>query len=305
VPETESRPATLVIFPAIDLRRGQVVRLRQGDPAAQTRWSDDPAATAQRWAQQGAQWLHVVNLDGALEVGLEATPETLQAAGALLPKPVAEAGSFSGGRPAESPLTPAEWLAGLPLNLRRLAEIRAATALPIQFGGGMRSLDAVAQALVLGATRVVLGTVAVRKPEVVARAIARFGSERIVVGIDARDGQVATHGWREASDLDVLTMALRMRDLGITRIVYTDIQRDGTLVGVNVTGTAALARESGLRIIASGGVASLADIGALAACSADGIEGVIVGQGLYTGALKLADALALASAGPRPQGRGS
>jgi phosphoribosylformimino-5-aminoimidazole carboxamide ribotide isomerase len=303
MPKPESRPATLTIFPAIDLRRGEVVRLRQGDPTAQTRWGNDPAAIAKSWAQQGARWLHVVNLDGAFGEGFEARPGTLEASISPPPNPVAEAGSFSGGRPAESPLTSVEWPAGLPTNLRRLAEIRAATALPIQFGGGMRSLDAVAQALALGATRVVLGTVAVRDPGVVARAITRFGSEQIVVGIDARDGRVATHGWQEASDLDVLTVALRMRDLGVTRIVYTDIQRDGTLSGVNVTATAALARESGLRIIASGGVAGLADIGALVDCAVDGVEGVIVGQALYTGALKLADALALACAGPRPPRR--
>jgi phosphoribosylformimino-5-aminoimidazole carboxamide ribotide isomerase len=269
----ERTSAAFTIFPAIDLRRGEVVRLRQGDPAAQTRWGDDPAAIAQGWARQGARWLHVVNLDGAFGESFEAAPGTPQASGLL------------------------------PTNLRRLAEIRSATALSIQFGGGMRSLDAVSQALALGATRVVLGTVAVREPDVVARAIARFGAERIVVGIDARDGRVATHGWQESSGLDVLTVVLRMRDLGVIRIVYTDIRRDGTLSGVNATATAELARDSGLRIIASGGVAGLADIQALADCAADGIEGVIVGQALYAGALKLVDALALVSASPQLPGR--
>ncbi len=252
----------LIIFPAIDLRQGQVVRLRQGDPAAQTVFGDDPAAVARRWAEQGAEWLHVVNLDGA----------------------------FTGqGQGQDQGQAPALNL-NLSLNLRRLAEICTAVDLPVQFGGGLRTADDVALVLGLGATRVVLGTVAVRQPEVVAQAIARFEAERIVVGIDARDGMVATHGWQETSALDALTVARRMADLGVRRIVFTDIARDGMLSGVNVAATAALARESGLKIIASGGVASLDDIRALAAHASDGIEGVIVGQALYTGAVDLAEA---------------
>ena len=248
---------SLTIFPAIDLRRGQVVRLRQGDPAAQRVYDEDPVAVARRWAEHGAEWLHVVNLDGA----------------------------FS-GQGQESGLN-------LSVNLKRLAEIRAAITLPIQFGGGMRTVDDVAHALALGATRVVLGTVAVRQPEVVADAIARFGAEQIVVGIDAWDGLVATHGWQETSALDALTVAHRMGDIGVRRIVFTDIARDGMLSGVNVAATAALARESGLRIIASGGVASLDDIRALAAHVSDGIEGVIVGQALYTATVSLPEALSV------------
>jgi phosphoribosylformimino-5-aminoimidazole carboxamide ribotide isomerase len=162
---------TFIIYPAIDLRRGQVVRLRQGDPDAQTTFADNPAAVARCWAEQGAEWLHVVNLDGAFT-----------------------------GRDQNLDLN-------LDLNLRRLVEIRAATSLPIQFGGGLRTLGDVALALELGATRVVLGTVAVRQPQIVADAVARFGAERIAVGIDARDGMVATHGWQETSALDTLTVA--------------------------------------------------------------------------------------------------
>jgi phosphoribosylformimino-5-aminoimidazole carboxamide ribotide isomerase len=244
-----------IIYPAIDLRRGQVVRLRQGDPDAQTTFADDPAAVARRWAEQGAEWLHVVNLDGAFtgqdqSLGLE-----------------------------------------LDLNLRRLVEIRGATSLPIQFGGGLRTMDDIALALELGATRVVLGTVAVRQPQIVADAVARFGVERIVAGIDARDGMVATHGWQETSALEALTVARRMKDLGMQRVVYTDIARDGTLTGVNLTATVALARASGLAVIASGGVASLDDIRALSDYQADGVEGVIVGQALYTGAVDLREAM--------------
>ncbi len=265
---------SLTIFPAIDLRQGLVVRLRQGDAAAQTVYGDNPAAVAEQWAKQGARWLHVVNLDGALSP----SPSL----------PLARARERGSG--------------GEDLNLRRLAEIRAAVDIPIQFGGGMRTVDDAATALRLGATRVVLGTVAVRKPQVVADAIARFGAARIVVGIDARDGWVATHGWLETSALDALTVARRMADLGVLRIVFTDIARDGMLTGVNVAATAALARASGLRVIASGGVASLADIRALAAHVFDGIEGVIVGQALYTGAVDLAEAIAAGgSVADRPQ----
>ena len=254
---------TFIIYPAIDLRLGQVLRLRQGDPAAQTTYGDDPAAAARAWAAQGAEWLHVVNLDGAL---------TGQGSGQ------------GSGQDLNLNLN-------LSLNLRRLAEIRAATALPIQFGGGLREAADIALALELGATRVVLGTVAVRHPEVVAQAVARFGAARIVVGLDARNGWVATHGWRETSALDALTVARRMRDLGVQRVVYTDIARDGTLTGVNLDATVALARSSGLEVIASGGVAGLDDIRRLAAHQADGVVGVIVGQALYTGALYLDEAI--------------
>ncbi len=201
---------TFIIYPAIDLRRGQVVRLRQGDPDAQTTYGDDPAAVARRWAEQGAEWLHVVNLDGAL------TPQL----------------------PQVSDLRAGERSASLILR-PRWPRFGRRPALPIQFGGGLRDVADIALALELGATRVVLGTVAVSHPEIVAQAIARFGSERIVVGLDARNGWVATHGWRETSALDVLTVARRMKELGVQRIVYTDIARDGTLTGVNLTATVA------------------------------------------------------------------
>ena len=257
----------LIIFPAIDLRQGRVVRLRQGDPNAQTTYSEDPAETALRWAELGAGWLHVVNLDGALAFSLDAKGAGLTGAGC-------------GDK--------------LPINLRRLADIRAAVGLPVQYGGGLRGLGDIELALETGATRVVLGTVAVRQPALVGEAIRRFGGERIVVGLDARDGKVATHGWQEQSELTAVDVARRMAEMGALRIVYTDISRDGMLTGVNVAATVDLARASGLRVIASGGVGSLDDIRALAAVSAEGVEGVIVGQALYTGAVALPEALALA-----------
>jgi len=256
----------VIVFPAIDLRQGRCVRLRQGDPTAVTVFSADPVAMARHWVAQGAEWLHVVNLDGALgEVR------------ALAPLP--------DGEPD---------LSGLPRNWQCLYAIRQAVEVPIQFGGGLRSLDDIALALRLGATRVILGTVAVQQPELVTAAVERFGPERIVVGIDAREGRVAIHGWRELSSLTVIDLALRLAAMGVRRVVFTDIARDGMLTGVNVAATAALARLSGLRVIASGGVAGPEDILALRAEEAAGIEGVILGQALYTGALALPTALALA-----------
>ena len=250
------------LFPAIDLRRGRCVRLKQGDPNAETIFSDDPAAMAQHWARQGASWLHVVNLDGA----------------------------FADARASGNTL---------PINLRRLQEIRAATDLPIQFGGGIRSLDDMNLALNLGATRVVLGTVAVQNPDLVQRALARFGAHRIVVGIDARDGNVATHGWLSTSNVRATHLAQAMQAAGVQRVVYTDISRDGMLSGVNVAASVALARASGLKVIASGGVGALDDIRALLPHTQDGIEGVIIGQALYTHQFTLPQALKITQETPR------
>jgi phosphoribosylformimino-5-aminoimidazole carboxamide ribotide isomerase len=259
---------SLLLFPAIDLRHGKVVRLRQGDPAAQTIFSNDPAATARTWERMGAQWLHVVNLDGALGH--------------------ADTGGVS------SRLT-SEPLISLPANLQALSDIRAATSLPIQYGGGIRSIQDAAFVLELGATRVILGTIAIERPEVVTSALDRFGVDRVLIALDARGGKVSTHGWQSVSTLEVLAAADRMRSQGVARLLYTDVARDGMLSGVNVEATAELARRSGLRVIASGGVASLADIRALAARSDDGIEGVVVGKAIYTGALDLAEAIAAGS----------
>ena len=249
-----------VVFPAIDLRRGRCVRLRQGDPAAETVFSEDPAAMARHWVDQGAAWLHVVNLDGALQ--------------------------------ADAPSSDAA--ADLPLNWQRLAEICQAVAAPVQFGGGLRTLADIERALALGAARVVLGTAAVQNPTLVREALLRFGAPRIVIGIDARDGFVATHGWLQTSAVPALTLAQTMQAAGVARIVYTDIGRDGMLSGVNVEATAALARASRLQVIASGGVRDLDDIRRLLAVRDAGVTGVIAGQALYSGRLTLPDALALA-----------
>lgn len=243
----------MIVYPAIDMRGGRCVRLRQGDFAAETVFADDPADAARRWVDEGAAWLHVVNLDGALgEVG------------------------------ADSP------------NLAALERILRVAPAPVQFGGGVRSLEDVARLLGLGVARVILGTVAVRQPEVVAEAVAQHGAERVAVGIDARDGRVTVQGWTEAAETTAPELAARMAALGVRHAIYTDVGRDGMLVGVNVEGTVGLARASGLQVIASGGVASLDDVRALKAREDEGIAGVIIGMALYRGAIRLPEALAVA-----------
>jgi phosphoribosylformimino-5-aminoimidazole carboxamide ribotide isomerase len=248
----------MIVFPAIDLRQGRCVRLRQGRAEEETVYDEDPAAVASKWVAQGAAWLHVVNLDGAFG------------------EPEAEA--------------------KLSTNLRRLQAIRvAAPDTPIQFGGGVRAMADVEASINCGATRVILGTVAVQCPEMVSEALRSFGAERIVVGIDARDGKVATHGWRQISDVTATALGQAMYDQGVSRVVYTDIARDGMLAGVNAAATAALARSTGLQVIASGGVASLADVTYLLDQGQAGIEGVIIGQALYTGRVSLPEAIEVAS----------
>jgi phosphoribosylformimino-5-aminoimidazole carboxamide ribotide isomerase len=240
----------MIVFPAIDLRRGRCVRLYQGRFEDETVFSDDPVAVAHQWIEQGASWLHIVNLDGALG---EHSP-----------------------------------------NADIMADIAAGADVPVQFGGGLRDLQAIELALSLGSTRVILGTVAVREPRLVAEAIRQFGEEAIVVGIDALDGKVATHGWKNISPVAAVDLARQMAELGVCRIVYTDIDRDGTLGGVNVESTVEIASAAGVKVIASGGVAGPDDIRRLAQVQARGIEGVIVGQALYTGALSLPEAIDLA-----------
>lgn len=239
----------MIVYPAIDLRRGRVVRLRYGDPAQETIHSDDPVATAQRWQAAGAEWLHVVNLDGAL---------------------------------GESTLA-----------LDTLRAI-AAVGLPVQFGGGLRSLEDVERALDAGAARAILGTLAVEQPDVADEAVRRFGPQAVAVALDARGDRVATHGWQQISAWTPVELGRRFAALGVVHALYTDVSRDGDLSGVNVEAAARLARETGLSVIASGGVASLDDIRALR--QTEVVAGVIVGKALYSGVLTLKDALLAAQA---------
>jgi phosphoribosylformimino-5-aminoimidazole carboxamide ribotide isomerase len=251
----------MIVFPAIDLRHGRCVRLQQGRPEEETVFGDDPVAVALRWVEEGAEWLHIVNLDGAF------------------------------GQ-AVSPARQRE----LPINLRRLADIRGSLqATSIQFGGGIRSLSDIQRVLSLGATRVILGTAVVHEPELVADAIQRFGPSRIVAGIDAREGKVATHGWQRATVAAAVDVGLGMQRFGVTHAVYTDITRDGMLTGLNVDATVTFARATGLRTIASGGVAGLADVARLKKAAEDRVEGIIIGRALYTGAVTLKEAFRVAA----------
>ncbi len=249
----------MIIFPAIDLRRGCCVRLTQGAPEAETVYGDDPVAMAQRWQAAGAVWLHLVNLDGALNADHTAARSS-----------------------------------DLSINLCMLRDIVASTRLLVQFGGGIRTIEDVELALRLGATRVILGTAALRQPELISQAIARFGAPCIGVGLDARDGWVATHGWQQTSVVRAGELGQAMRQRGAEWAVYTDIARDGMLSGVNAAATATLARQTGLQVIASGGVASLDDVRRVRQTGGDGVIGLIVGKALYTGAVDLAQAIALA-----------
>ncbi len=187
-------------------------------------------------------------------------------------------------------------LAGKPVNVDAISAIVRAVDIPVQLGGGIRTLDSIEQILAAGVQRVILGSVAVRQPELVKAACQKFG-ERIVVGIDARDGQVAVDGWGITGGIGAEELAQKMAAAGVARIIYTDISRDGTLTGVNVTATAALAQAAGIKVIASGGVSGMADILAVKAAEADGIEGVIVGKAIYTGNLTLQEALSAARGG--------
>ena len=240
----------MIIFPAIDIRGGKCVRLLKGDFAKETVFSDKPEEMAKKWQAQGAQFLHLVDLDGAL--------------------------------------------AGRPQNLATVEKILAAVDIPVELGGGIRTLESIDEVLALGVRRVILGSVAVRDPELVKTACAKYG-DRIVVGIDAKDGIVAVDGWGVSGDVEATALAKEMKKAGVKTIIYTDISRDGTLSGVNVEATAKLARESGVAIVASGGVKSIADIEALKPYEKDGIEGVIVGKSIYMGTLDLTEAIEIAS----------
>ncbi|NLX36324.1 MAG: 1-(5-phosphoribosyl)-5-[(5-phosphoribosylamino)methylideneamino]imidazole-4-carboxamide isomerase [Chloroflexi bacterium] len=240
----------MIIYPAIDLRRGRCVRLQQGAFEAETVFADDPVDAALRWASEGAQWLHVVNLDGAI------------------------------GAPSSA-------------NLAALERIVAAVEIPVQFGGGVRTADDAVNLLARGVSRVIIGSVAVTNPEVVRAAIDACGAEAVAVGIDARDGRVAIHGWAETSTRDAVDLATEMAALGVQRIVHTDVKRDGMLTGANIAACQRMARAAGVGVIASGGVANLDDVRAACAAAAQGVQGLIIGMALYRGAISLTEALRL------------
>ena len=245
----------MIVIPAVDLREGRCVRLREGRAEAETVFSDDPVAMAQRWVADGATRLHVVDLDGAF--------------------------------------------AGAPRQTALVAKIvDAVRPVPVEAGGGLRDLAAVEAVLEAGVTWAVVGTRAA-EPAFLHGLCRRFGP-RVIVAVDARDGRVAVKGWVDLTDMAPLDLAQKVRDAGgVAALLYTDVSRDGTEQGPNVTATAELARGAGIPVLASGGVGTLEHIAALAAVADVGIEGVVVGRALYTGAVKLRDAIRAAASTAR------
>ncbi|WP_413869185.1 1-(5-phosphoribosyl)-5-[(5-phosphoribosylamino)methylideneamino]imidazole-4-carboxamide isomerase [Albidovulum sp.] len=234
----------MILYPAIDLKDGQCVRLVHGEMDRATVFGDDPAAQAAAFEAAGCEWLHLVDLNGAF--------------------------------------------AGAPVNAAAVEAILARVRVPVQLGGGIRDMAAIEMWLAGGLARVILGTVAVEDPALV-RAAARAFPGRVAVGIDARAGRVATRGWAEETDVMVTDLARSFEDAGVAAIIYTDILRDGAMAGPNIEATAALARAVTIPVIASGGVASLADLIALRDTGV--IAGAISGRALYDGAIDLRQAL--------------
>jgi phosphoribosylformimino-5-aminoimidazole carboxamide ribotide isomerase len=237
-----------VIYPAIDLRAGKVVRLKEGDPARMTTYSDDPDVIARHWLETGARWLHVVNLDGAFGEGDETNR----------------------------------------LALQKILQVAKEFDAHVQYGGGMRSLEAMEDVLNFGVSRVILGTIATENAVVVADAIRKFGVEQIAAGIDARDGLVRVRGWQDNSGIPSIDLALQMQTLGLRTVIFTDVSRDGLGSGLNIASTRELADASGLEVIASGGVHTLEDV---IAARAANLAGVIIGRALYEGTIDLKEAL--------------
>lgn len=244
----------LILYPAIDLKGGQCVRLKQGDMEQATVFNTDPADQARQFAEAGTEWLHLVDLDGAF--------------------------------------------AGQPVNAAAVEAILKAVRLPCQLGGGIRDMARIEMWLDKGIARIILGTVALKNPDLVRQAAKAFPG-KIAVGIDAKGGRVAVEGWAETADITALDLARKFEDAGVAAVIYTDIDRDGLLQGANIAATAALASALSIPVIASGGVSNLQDLVALKQAApatrgkGGGISGVISGRAIYDGRLDLRAALAL------------
>jgi len=234
----------MIIYPAIDLRDGKVVRLREGDPDHQVTFSDDPVATAKQWVDEGAEWIHMVNLDGAFDTANDNSS---------------------------------------------ILEAVARLDVKVQFGGGLRDMDALQKAIDLGASRVVIGTMAVKDPSAVEEAVNKFGTEAVCVALDAKDGKVTTHGWTELSEHTPIEFGRMIAKKGVKHALYTDVKRDGSMIGVNIHDTIALGRNTGLGVIASGGVSHMSEIEQLAKSGV--VSGAIIGMALYQDKLSLGEAL--------------
>lgn len=232
------------VIPAIDVKGGKCVRLRQGEFNKETIYSDSPLTVATQFEEHGARRLHVVDLDGAR---------------------------------------------GQRDNRAIITELIAELSIPVQIGGGVRSLLDIDYWIEQGAARVVVGTLAVKAPEIFLEALAKYDGERLILAVDARDGQVAVSGWREVLELSAVELALSFREDGLQRLLYTDISRDGMLTGPNVVATQHVAAETGMKVIASGGVSSLADIHALEPLRPFGVESVVVGRAFYESKIKPAE----------------
>jgi phosphoribosylformimino-5-aminoimidazole carboxamide ribotide isomerase len=236
----------VILYPAIDIRGGRCVRLIEGDFDRETVYDADPTHAARRWAEAGAAWLHVVDLDGART--------------------------------------------GKPVNTQSIAAIRAAVDVPMQVGGGLRSIGDLEAAFALGINRVNLGSVALSNPELVREAVSRWG-DAIALALDARDGKLAADGWLAQTDSDAIEVAKRFAEIGVRHFIATDISRDGTMTGPNLESLRVLIEAVDANVIASGGIASLNDIRAIAAA---GAGGAIVGRALYDGRIDLREAIAAA-----------
>lgn len=243
----------MIIYPAIDLKDGQCVRLVQGKVENKTVYSSDPAAMAASFQEQGAQWLHVVDLDGAFR--------------------------------------------GQPQNLQAIKQIAGRINIPFQVGGGLRSLEDIAAVLEIGASRVIIGTRAVTSPQFVEKLLKEFGPDKIILGLDAKDGLVAIEGWVEKSSLDALVFGKQMHSMGVKTAVFTDVSRDGLLQGPNLDFTRTMAEQTGLSIIASGGVSSVENIKNLREIESQGVSGAIIGKALYDGKITIREALDAAKGG--------
>jgi phosphoribosylformimino-5-aminoimidazole carboxamide ribotide isomerase len=246
----------MMIIPAVDIKDGRCVRLQQGEMDRETVFSNNPALMAQRWQEAGAELLHLVDLNGAIDKK--------------------------------------------PKNLTTIQAILDAVHIPVQLGGGIRDMDTIATYIDKGVSRVVLGTEAIRNPDLIIQAALRF-PERIVVGIDARNGFVAIEGWTETTGTTAIDLARRFENVGLAAINFTDIHRDGMQTGPNLEATRRLAEAVSIPVVASGGVSTIEDIKNLLRLESAGVQGVITGKALYNGSLDLKEAIALANtAKPSP-----
>jgi len=239
----------VIIYPAIDIMDGKCVRLYQGRADKATVYANNPADMAQKWQDEGAEFLHLVDLDGAFK--------------------------------------------GSPQNLEAIENIAKKVSIPVQIGGGLRTIDDLDKVFDVGVARAILGTSVVTNPELVKEACGKY-TGKIVAGLDAREGKVSIKGWVEDTDIYAVDMAMQLEAYGISRIVYTDIMMDGAQTGVNLFATEELAENIGIPVIASGGVSTLSDIRQLKPLQESGVEGVIIGRALYEGNFTLAEAIELA-----------